>query len=659
MGSKKKVFAFDLGKASVGYCVREGFDIQETGSLIVDKDHAEVASNRDRRRVHKTLKSHKAREKFFNELWQKARLEVPDENLLKKEFSGKSDDTIYISCLLRIALLQNQKLETWQIYKALRNAIQRRGYDAKLPWANAKTKDDEDNEKWAEKYTTDGDLELIKNEEYKYPCYYDAIRLGLWDENNPTEFKRHIPLAGVVKVRDIGLVAPRSMVVAELTKLWESAQKQLENLRTIPVETFLYGERGEAYASYLNKDFKHERGTEKDWTGVLGQKIPRFDNRIIMKCKLLPKRNVCKSATLENVSFTLLMKLKNLRFTNEEGEKAKLSPNDIKAIYGNWLQKATAEKLNTAITKQERDKILSTTITKKEIEDVIGKKSVKDKIEPMKANVSGRSSFCCTACKIMNKIILEGILYPNEMDIAEFVDRPGAQNGITAEEVQTMLEKVGDWNNLYIPDSRNEMAGLSCDTIEQTDIVIGGVTNPIVRNRLQIFRNKLVELIYGTKNKSGYGKPDEVIFEFIRDGVDRSLMPGKKASDMEKYMKEQEKYNAGLREKLGDDYSPTNFEKLKLHEMQDGRCIYSGKRIGIQTDFHRCEIDHIYPRSMGGNDALYNKVLCFSEYNQDKEGRTPYEWLHGDDYKWQEYVDTVKDIYEKTKSNSAKKNTSF
>lgn len=62
-------------------------------------------------------------------------------------------------------------------------------------------------------------------------------------------------------------------------------------------------------------------GTERDWQGVLGQKIPRFDNRIISKCKLLPKRNVCKANTLENVSLVLLMELKNLRVTSIYGEK--------------------------------------------------------------------------------------------------------------------------------------------------------------------------------------------------------------------------------------------------------------------------------------------------------------------------------------------------
>src|SRR5208283_571604 len=40
----------------------------------------------------------------------------------------------YTSCLLRIRLLRGEKLEPWQIYKALYSAIQRRGYDPEIPW---------------------------------------------------------------------------------------------------------------------------------------------------------------------------------------------------------------------------------------------------------------------------------------------------------------------------------------------------------------------------------------------------------------------------------------------------------------------------------------------------------------------------------------------
>ena len=37
--------------------------------------------------------------------------------------------------------------------------------------------------------------------------------------------------------------------------------------------------------------------------------------------------------------------------------------------------------------------------------------------------------------------------------------------------------------------------------------------------------------------------------------------------------------------------------------MQTCKCVYCGDTIGID-DLDRCEIDHIYPRSQGGNDAL-------------------------------------------------------
>ena len=643
----KKVIAFDLGKASIGYCVREGFDIKEALSIIIDKDHAEVISNRNRRRVKKTLDAHKERENFFNKIWQNCGLPVleKEDELFKKEFSCQNDNTIYNSALLRIALLQNKKLDVWQIYKAIHSAIQRRGYDSNLPWANANSKssDDEENEKLALRYTQEDGKELINNDEYKYPCYYDAIRLGLWNELNPDNFNKFIPVNSSVKIRTTGLVSPRNLVEKELTQLWINAQQQLPQLNKVSVEYFLYGEYETAYGSYSQKEFKQYRGTARDWQGVLGQKIPRFDNRIIMKCKLLPKRNVSKAATIENITFTLLMKLKNLRLNTVDTalgkDKRRLSPIEIREILetkrekDNWKEKLASLK---------DGKNPTFTITKTDIEAVIGRKSILDKLEPLKANISGRSSFCRRACAIMNKFILSGELYPINMDISEFVDSSGAKDGITEEEIREMLSKVGDWNNLYIPDNRNELVQISADTREKTDILIGNVTNPIVRNRLQIFRDLLLKL------KHEYGTPDEVIFEFVRDGADRSLMPGKKAADLEKYMKQQEKYNEQLVEELKevDAYSAVNFDKLKLLKSQDMRCIYSGKPIGI-SDLSKCEIDHIYPRTMGGNDALYNRVLCYSIENQNKSGRTPYEWLKGDENRWQEYFSRVSAIKSK------------
>ena len=636
----KKVFAFDMGKASIGYCAREGLEILELGSLIIDKDHAEVASNRERRRTYKTLSAHRAREKFFNDLWQSCNLKSfeKEDVLFKKEFGKNTDKTIYNSTLLRIALLQNIKLEEWQIYKALHSAIQRRGYDTNLPWANANSNDEKENKKLALKYTTNNNNdELINNDKYKYPCYYDAKRLGLWNEENPTELKTCTPLTDVEKVRTSGLVAPREMVEKELRQLFINAQKQLPELNKYSVDYFLYGNSEKPYASYLDNNFRRHRGTNWEWEngGVLGQKIPRFDNRIIAKCKLLPKRNVCKAETLENVSFVLLMKLKNLRFTNVLGEKSMLSVNDIKQIYENWLKKAT---------KEDSSLKLDTTITKQEIAKIIGEKII-EKIEPMKANISGRSSFCRRACNIMCKIILDGIENPKTMDIAEFIDKDDTPNAITEEEIRTMLSKVGDWENLYIPDNRYEMAELSSDEREKTDILIGNITNAIVRNRLQIFRDKILEL------KHKYSNPDEVIFEFVRD--DNSLFGAKKVQAHIKTIKENEAKNNKLVQQLkdADCFSVTNLEKMKLLEKQEGICIYSGQKIGI-SDLDNCEIDHIYPRSKGGNDALVNKVLCYAIENQKKKGQTPYEWLHDNEKLWNEFiarVNRLQDTLGKTK----------
>ncbi|MBQ7450727.1 hypothetical protein IJS77_04855 [bacterium] len=621
----KKVYAFDLGKASIGFCAREDFNILDIGSLIIDKDHAEVISNRERRRIKKTLDAHKNREEFFDKLWLTCGLSVLEKSdkRFKTEFALKNDETVYNSTLLRIALLQNKPLKEWQIYKALHSAIQRRGYDPDIVWANASSSDEKNNKERVAKYTqNESGQELIINEEYKYPCYYDALKLGLWSEDKPQELKRHIPLANTAKVRTTERVAPRSFVEKELTQLYLNAQKQLPQLK-FDVEYFLYGEKKKAYATFRTK----EQGREKDY-GVLGQKIPRFDNRIIAKCKLLPKRNVCKAADLDSVTFTLLMKLKNLRFTDINGEKGFLDSSAISEIHKNWLVKAN---------KGEKIK-LDTTVTKKDIEDVIGVK-IQDKIEPMKANISGRSSFCRRACQIMNKIILEGIENPVEMDLTEYIDPNSSPNGITEEEIREMLYKIGTWDNLFIPDNRYEMVELSSDDRQKTDLLIGKITNPIVRNRLQILRDKLLEL------KKAYGTPDEVIFEFIREGADNSLFGAIKAQDALKRMKDNEKKNEELGQKLKDNniYSSTNFDKLKLLEIQGGKSVYSGKPIGIEN-FDECEIDHIYPRTMGGNDALYNKVLCYSSENQEKAGRTPYEWLSPDKDKWAKYVNRLSDI---------------
>ncbi len=631
----KKVFAFDMGKASIGYCVREDFVIKDLGSLIIDKDHSSVADNRNRRRVYRTLKSHRARENWFKQLWINKGLTPLDSNddKFKREFAANNDDTIYNSTLLRIALLQGRKLDEWQIYKALHSAIQRKGYDGNVAWATSE--DDKENAEAIKKYSCIDEEELINSDKYKYPCYYDALMLGMWEETKPNELKRSLGL-NPQKVRTSGRVAPRELVIKELTNLWEEAKKQLPQLQNVSVDEFLYGDYREAYASYHNPEWIQYRGTEKDWQGVLGQKIPRFNNRIISKCRLLPKRNVCSAETIEHISLVLLMQLKNIRFIDDTTlEQRRLAPFEIKEIYDKkvveWAQ-------NLTDVRTGKKKTATFSITKKDIAKVVGQEFKKNEVETLKANTSGRSSFCRRACEIMIDIITSGC-NPLELDIEKYVDKENVKNGITKEEIQSMLSKIGDWNNLFIGDNRDEIAEISKNADIKSDVLIGNITNPVVRNRLQIFKNLLNNLIEEN------GKPDEVIFEFVRDGADNSLFGSVKANATMNYMKSQEKENEQLIKELeehGID-SKQYFLMHKLAKAQDFKCIYSGNRIS-PSDYTLCEIDHIYPRSMGGNDALYNKVVCYKKENQDKAGRTPYQWLSSDRNRWEDFNTRVNNL---------------
>ena len=53
-----------------------------------------------------------------------------------------------------------------------------------------------------------------------------------------------------------------------------------------------------------------------------------------------------------------------------------------------------------------------------------------------------------------------------------------------------------------------------------------------------------------------------------------------------------------------------------MYKVYDGKCFYTGEYL---TDF---EIDHIFPKSLGGKDCVANYVLCKKGINRLKYNRT-------------------------------------
>jgi hypothetical protein len=386
--SNETVWAFDLGKGSIGEAVRRGNEFLHKASLLIPAEFAETKTAAGRRRMWRTRQAHKAREQWLEkvmrdagievlkgrqvgkvdaegkiipkELWHKAKGKwvetAKGDPRLEREFPAPGDDTCYTSCLLRIKLLRGEKLEPWQVFKAFHSAIQKRGY-GKVAWAAREQKrqgrSEEEIDKalakkdpaykaaveaWSKKFKQE-----ISDTRYHYPAYFDAAKMGLWKPGPPESFQERTDCQAQ-STRNVRF--DRADVEKEIRALVDGAAKHYPALAG-KADYLLYGPAGKAYASYypdLRKEFDLKEGGENDWQGVLGQKIPRFDNRIVNDCALLPRFQVCavhfrfdtnglpKPESLLPAEVAFLWKLKNLRFTRG-GKEDSLTPDELKQIF--------------------------------------------------------------------------------------------------------------------------------------------------------------------------------------------------------------------------------------------------------------------------------------------------------------------------------------
>jgi CRISPR-associated endonuclease Csn1 len=670
------IWSFDLGKGSIGEAVRRGNEFLHKASLLIPADFAETKTAAGRRRMWRTRQAHKAREKWLNQVmcdagiqpligrrtekvngkWQSV-AEIPEQKLnrerLEREFPSPGDDTCYTSCLLRIKLLQGEKLESWQIYKALHSAIQRRGYE-KVPWAAKEAKRSGKSEEQSEKELAQKDTEYraaleawpkfkqnIKSE-FHFPCYYQAAKIGLWDSSNPSELKRTIDCqaGSAKKVR-----FDRADIEDEIRALIEAAAKFYPSLEE-KADYLLYGPAGQAYASYnpqLRKKFKLREGGQNDWQGVLGQKIPRFDNRIVEKCILIPRLNVCKAEVREDKDGNpvpesllaseamFLMKLKNIGVLRG-GKPDRLNPSEIQKIFEKCEGKFSFTKTQW---QKQGEKLGLRPFSQYEIEA---------------PKTSGRSRFCRPALDILKRLILSG-QKPKDFYQAELTRLNGNMNpikGLVKDDLKCLLQMGETWEGIYIPNQKlDALVRNADDKKEAIRALIGSQNDPIVRHRLFLFAERLSEL------EEKFGKPEQIVLEFVREDfmgekAKRELMKFQRdrATDRAKARKEAEE--AGATERAAG----LKMELLKAQggiclygtaeNSKNGVCLYTGDAL-VPTNLDEYVIDHIVPRAKGGPDSVFNYVLTTSKTNDDKGNRTPFEWFQQERPKeWDAYVNRVR-----------------
>ncbi len=654
--SRNTVWSFDLGKASIGEAIRdlETNSFLHIASLLIPSEFASTKDARNRRRMHRTRMAHKAREAWLDEVWRatgqeplkkrtvwqnpetkKWELKHPADERLEREFPTKDDTTCYTSCLLRIKLLSGERLEPWQIYKALYSSIQRRGYDPDIPWKARESRRREQGKENEEETGTRERMEAYVDElnamsplqlEFQLPSYFDAWKMGLWNPKNPTELKDRIDCHAQSTRNKI---VPRWLVEKEIRLLAENAGKQIPELAG-KSDYLLWGPTRRPYASYdcsVRKEFGLREGSVTDWQGVVGQKTPRFDNRIIEKCTLIPRLNVCKIKSdgknplpESRIVFetTFLMKLKNMRVQQGPTEQRGLSAAEINAIFKD-------EKFRSfKITEAQWNKLC--------ISMGVRPQPGYETVDPPRSG--GRSRFCRTSLEILKRLILSGKNPPEflEEELRRLNGNTDPKRGLIADDLK-FIEKMGStWEEIHIPNQRLEailqLAGGADAAVRQ---IIGSQTDPIVRHRLDIFYQRLQSL------REAYGTPKSVVIEFVRE----DFMGKKAVIEYRAFLKKREAERKRAREDAAKTGSTERSAALKLELLreQGGICLYTGSALK-ETALEQYEIDHIVPRSKGGPDAVINYVLTLRSANDEKGDRTPFEWLSRTN-QWDAYVQRV------------------
>lgn len=651
------VWAFDLGKGSIGEAVRRGTEFLHKASLLIPADFAETKTAAGHRRMWRTRQAHRAREQWLEKVMREVGIEVlkgrqvgkvdgkwkqtaDGDSRLEREFPAPGDNTCYTSCLLRIKLLRGEKLEPWQVFKAFHSAIQRRGYDPNIPWKTRearKAKEGEDDEAGTEQRMHRFELDLEKmapgQKGFHFPAYYDAFQMGLWNPAKPDEFMLRSDCHAHTTRNQI---VPRNLVEDEIRKMAEGAAKHYPTLAG-KADYLLYGPTEMPYASFnpkLRKEYDLKEGGQNDWQGVVGQKIPRFENRIIAKCALIPRLNVCKlregkkgqphEKSLAAVEVAFLMKLKNLRI-QRPGGLGWLSAGEIGAIFED------PKRTDWKITKSAWKKYCAR----------IGAVPLPGHEEIDSPRFSGRSRFCRPALEVLKRLTLSG-QKPSEFLKEELVRLNGNKDplkGLVAADLKFISEMVArndSWEGIYIPnqqlDALTEHADNSNEAIAR---LIGQQNDPIVRHRLGVFHKRLCALEQITKSR-----PDQVVLEFVREDF-----MGKKAKlEYNSFLKRRAEERIQARDeaaKAGATEKSAGL-KLELLRAQDGCCLYTNEGL-IASKLDEYQIEHIVPRSKGGPDAVLNYVLTSQKTNDAKGDRTPYDWFHQEmPDRWDAYVNRVR-----------------
>lgn len=167
------------------------------------------------------------------------------------------------------------------------------------------------------------------------------------------------------------------------------------------------------------------------------------------------------------------------------------------------------------------------------------------------------------------------------------------------------------------------------------------IANPVARKALTEAIKQVRAIV------REYGLPGRIHVELARDVGKSKEERDEITHGIEKRNKAKDDLRVKFKEDVGiESASSEDLLRYELWREQNGRCLYTDQEIhpnAIVASNNLVQVDHILPWSRSGDDSFVNKTLCYAGANQEKKGRTPWEWYKAEktDTEWDAFVRRV------------------
>ena len=659
------IFGLDLGVASVGWAVvNSEYEILESCSNIFPA--AESADNVERRgfrQGRRLTRRRRNRIDDFEKLWKNSGFNLP-------ETSNNEVLKLKVTAL-------TEKISEEELYHVLVFCLKHRG----ISYLDDAESGD---------VSSDYSASIAYNEQQlkeKLPCEIQLERFqkyGAYRGNiSAVENGESITLRNVFTT-----AAYRK----EIEQILSVQQKYNDKLTESFINEFLaiFNRKREYYIGPGNENSRTDYGvytTQKDENGKYITEENLFD-KLIGKCSVYPDERRAAGASYTAQEFNLLNDLNNLTINGErklnEEEKRKIIDEvktakavNMRKIIGKVIGERDYNLSGARIDKNDKEIFSSfeaynkmrraleeigfdiTTVSREDL-DVIG--------EILTLNTDRES--------IVKAFASKGIQL--EADVIDCLIKVRKSNGSLFSKWQSLGLTI---MNELIPElyvqPKNQMQLLTdmgvfrskSDRFAEYELIPAeeitkDIYNPVVSKTIRI----TVRILNALINKYGY--PDKIVVEMPRD---------KNSDEEKKRIKKEQKDNENelsiildkIKKEYGRQITESDFKnhskltlKLKLWNEQQGICPYSGRPIKIDDlldNPNLFEVDHIIPLSISFDDSRSNKVLVYSQENQDKGNRTPFSYLSGLNREWDfhNYMDYVLKTYKDVTKRRKKDNLLF